>query len=183
MSFFSCEFYKSYFYLIIYWLLDILNSLEKEYFEKKNRDNEYKYVCNNNSNDNINSNNSNYISCQKEINLLYLIFLTLTDLLFGFLVAYTKIKIYYSNENSKAAKKNAKKINNKYELIYNDPSRTKNKNILILLISMLDFIARSCNFLYSLLISQEPDQKIVIWLIAFDIFSRIFFAYFIYCIF
>ena len=154
---------------IIYWVSDILNSLEREYIENRKKNN---YVCNNDSNYNINSNNS----CQKEINLYYLIYLTFVDLLFGFLFAYTKIRIYCSKENKK---KNVKKINNKYKLIYNDPSQTKNKNILIILISILDFIARSSDFFYYLLIYKETGQKQFNFLFAFDIFSRIFFSHFI----
>ena len=184
MSFFSCDFYKSYLYLIIYWIFDILNTIEKDQFEnnnKNNENNEYNYTCKyENYNNNISSNNTNYVPCGKEINLLYIIFLILTDLLFGFLVAYTKIRMYYINENEKASKKEVKKINNKYELIYNDPSQTKNKNILIILISILDFISRSAEFFYFLLIYQErPEQTQIQWLVAFDIFSRIIFSHFI----
>ena len=39
MSFIHFEFFKSYYYFIIYWALDLSNSMEKEYFESSYNNN------------------------------------------------------------------------------------------------------------------------------------------------
>ncbi len=87
MSLCSCNFYKTYYYFIIFWVLDLINTIQKDFYLNINKEN-----------------NSSYI---KENNLLFLIFLislNLGDLLSVFLVIYTKIKMKYINNNNQKKK-------------------------------------------------------------------------------
>ena len=153
MSFVHCEFYTGYYYFIVYWAFDFINLIGKEYFESI-----YNYDIKNNTNktnNTISSNNNDneYVNNRVEFDLLNLLFLIIPDLSFGFLVAYTNIKMYCIKENKEENPKDIPK--NNYKLIYNDPSKVKNKYILILLISILDFIGRSGELFFFLLIVQE----------------------------
>ena len=179
MSFVHCEFYKGYYYFIVYWAFDFINLIGKEYFESI-----YNYNINNNNtnktNNTISSNNndSEYVNNGVEFDLLNLLFLIIPDLSFGFLVAYTNIKMNCIKENKEENPKDIPK--NNYKLIYNDPSKVKNKYILILLISILDFIGRSGELFFFLLIVQERLKIFKLcWLVSIDIFSRIIFCRFI----
>ena len=97
-------------------------------------------------------------------------------MLFGFLVAYTNIRMYYLKEKKEEVSKNDRK----YDLIYNDPSKVKNKYIFILLISILDFLGRSCELCFFICIALDRLKKLeTCWLISIDIFSRILFCHFI----
>ena len=61
-----------------------------------------------------------------------------------------------------------------YELIYNKVYVKNNKFIYLFLISLLEFVARSTDLLYLLIIGKIPIRiGQVNWLISIDIFSRI----------
>ena len=142
---FICQlrFYKTYYYFILFWVFELVNEIEKEIFDNnlKNvtdiRDNSNSTMRNNTTNINIfaNKNENNYPDNSKEITYLYLFVLNLGDLLSGFLIIYTKIKMNF-------IKKHKEKINNhgNIELIYTDLSKKRNKYILILLINMFYFV-------------------------------------------
>ena len=151
MGFISFTFTKAYFYFIIYWTLDFLNSIEIKFFVKYTQYNgEY----------------------QKEFILLYLICVNIGELLSGILVIITKIKMNYLGE-----KEIKRPSRNSHLLIYNDLSLKKNKRILIFLMSLFDFLGRGADFLYLLffdVLNLQPSH--ISWLISVDILSRIFFC-------
>ena len=165
---FSC--YKSYIYLLVFWILDISTVVVRDlYLEKEISD-----IENNKGTEFI------YISC-----------LSLADLFAGFLVFHTYRKMKSINKSEKDKEKEQKKekliTNNKrkkdkrkkitYELIYNDYSIKRYKYIYLFFISLLEFIARSTDLLYLLILKNElirPGE--INWLISIDIFSRIIFS-------
>ena len=66
------------------------------------------------------------------------------------------------------------------ELIYNQPSYTKNSLVLIITISLLDFVARSMELFFFLIVCTErAEEKNIRWLITMEILPRIVFCYFI----
>ena len=153
MKLISFVFYKSYYYFLVCWALDFVVSLIKYFFENK-------------------SNESSFL---KENEYIYLITMNIADLLAGFLVLYTKINTKSEKENKEIIKKS------RYELIYNDLSIKKNKFLYIFIISLLDLIGRSVNFLYFLIMGiKDSNEKLqttkTIWLISIDIISRIIFS-------
>ena len=151
------SFYKTYYYFIFVWILDLLNSLGKSYFDIKYYD---------------------IIYMNTIIELIYLICLNIGDLLAGFLVLYTyKSSQPEKEKNILAIRRNR---SSHIELIYNDFSIKKNKYYLILLISTLEFIGRSTDFLYYFILGYEKirDGEIT-WLISVDILSRIIFSHFL----
>lgn len=160
MGFISFSFYKTYYCFIFVWIFEIAAALLKGYFELKYTEQIYFFTI---------------------IELFYLICLNIGDLLAGFLVLYTHI-------NSKSEKKEEELVvqkrtrSSKYSiiLIYNDLSIKKNKYYFILLISILEFAARSTDFFYYLILATERirDGEIT-WLISIDILSRFFFSKFI----
>ena len=151
MGFISFTFKKAYLYFIIYWILDFLNSLEISFFVKYTQYNgEY----------------------QKEFILLYLICLNIGEMLSGILVLITKIKMNYLDQ--KEIPKTSKKS---LQLIYNDLSLKKNKYILIIFMSIFDFLGRSIDFHYLLFFETlDLEPRHISWLISVDILSRIFFC-------
>lgn len=156
MGFFSVSFYRSYYYFIIVWILDISNSLIKGTFESMYSEKKHMNII---------------------IELIYLLCLTIGDLLAGFLVLYT----YKNSQSEKQIDYDQLKRNSSHiEFIYNDLSIKKNKNYLILLISILEFIGRSTDFFYYFILGHERirDGEIT-WLISLDILSRIVFSHFI----
>ena len=172
MSLFSCKFYKAYFYFIIYWVLDLLNNLGWENFIFKYNYTYYK--------DNFSDykDNKYYFPFAVETELLNLVNLILADLSFGFLVAYTYIRMKHlrkhKNENNLKTNKNI------LELIYNKPSNPKNTLTLIIIISLLDFVARIIELFFFLTICQEKaEEKQIRWLITIEILPRIIFSYII----
>lgn len=171
MGFFTISCFKSYFYLLIYWLLDLSITIVRDlYLDEEISDIEY-----------VKGTEFIYISC-----------LTLADLFAGFLVCYTIGKIKKMKKesekkesNEKNKKKNLindrKKSENKktlsLELIYNDQSIRKYKFNYLILISILEFIARSTDLLYLLIIKKmtiRPGE--INWLISVDTFARILFS-------
>ena len=175
MSLFSCEFYKDYFYFIIYWALDILNNMEWGNFINKHN---YDYY-NTNFNDNRN-NIKYYFPFAVETELLNLVNLILADLSFGFLVAYTYIRMNCRRNLKNEIQDKNKTSKNTIELIYNKPSKNKNALFLIIFISLLDFVARTIELFFFLFIcSEKAEEKQIRWLITFEILPRIIFCYFI----
>ena len=151
MKFTSCIFYKSYLYFIFAWILDLFNSFE--YYCFKDTINDYeKYII--------------------EVRLIYLLCLSLAELSAGFLVIITKIKMNYLKKVE--IRKNSKK---EIKLIYNDLSIKKNKYTFIILVSILDFIAR-CNSIIMFLLFDPSnlEDRHIKWIISIDISSRILFS-------
>ena len=153
MGFISFTFNKAYFYFIIYWILNVINSIEVSFFEKYSQySDEY----------------------QKEFNLLYLVCVNLGEMLSGILVLITKIKMNYLKR---------KEVQNSIErfskIAYKDLSlkNSKNKYLLLILMSIFDFLGRGIDFLYLLIfdiINLKPRH--ISWLISVDILSRIYFS-------
>ena len=175
MSFISCAFFKGYYYFISYWIIDFLDMIEKDYFESH-------YTYDNSVSNNNNTNNSNsegdYIKNGREIDILYIGLLSIADMLAGFLVAYTFIRMNCFKKRQEESSKATTKSN--YELIYNDPSLVKNRYSLILLISVLDILAKSHELLYFLFFNlYRIDLLKTFWVVSIDILSRILFSYFI----
>ena len=167
---FSC--YKSYYYLLIFWVLDISVTVIRDIFLNQEIS-DIEYI--------------------KGAELIYISCLTVADLLSGFLVLYTERKTKKEEnekekEKSSSAKdtikslikdKNKKKKPKKiaYDLIYNDKSIIKYKFSYLFLISLLEFIARSTDLLYLLILKKmtiRPGE--INWLISVDTFARIFFS-------
>ena len=177
MGFFSSVFFKGYYYFILYWILDLINSIERDIFEEDNSTpykETYYNNTNNSNNSNISTNNDNN-PYTKEISLLYVAILIIGDLSAGILVIITKVRM-----NPLKEKKKLPKSKNNYELIYTDLSKKKNKHLYILLISVLDFLGRCSEFFFFLFISSEKlDVLQTAWLISIDVFSRAIFCYYI----
>ena len=155
MGVFSFSFYKTYYYFIFAWILDILLFLDKSYFDSKY----------------LNSNSMRTI-----IELFNLICLNIGDLLAGFFVLYT-----YKSSQSEKDKSSERSQSNHIELIYNDLSVKENKNFLIFSISVLELIARSADFFYFLFLGSDKirDGEIT-WLVSIDILSRIVFSHYLF---
>ena len=175
MSTISCAFFKGYYYFISYWIIDFLNLIEKDYFESH-------YTYDNSLSYNNNTNNTNtegdYINNGREIDVLYIGLFSIGDMLAGFLVAYTFIRMNCLKKREEESSKEITKPN--YELIYNDPSLVKNKYPLILLISVLDILGRAYELLYFLFFNlYRIDLLKTFWVVSIDILSRILFSYFI----
>ena len=159
MSLFSFSCFKSYYYFIIFWLLDLSITIIRDlYLEQEIKSEEY----------------------MKGTEFIYISCLNLDDLLAGFLVLYTFIKMRKIKdentliEKNRESKRSKKKEKISYELIYNKISVKNNKFIYLLLISLLEFVARSTDLLYLLIIGKIPIRiGQVNWLISIDIFSRI----------
>ena len=158
MSLFSFSCFKSYYYFIIFWLLDLSITIIRDlYLEQEIKSEEY----------------------MKGTEFIYISCLNLDDLLAGFLVLYTLIKVRRIKPDNtlieiiKDSDKNMKKALS-YELLNNKISSKNNKFIFLFLISLFEFMARSTYFLYLLIIGKIPIRiGQVIWLISIDIFSRI----------
>ena len=65
------------------------------------------------------------------------------------------------------------------ELIYNQPSYTKNSLVLIITISLLDFVARSMELFFFLIVCTErAEEKNIRWLITMEILPRIIYLFY-----
>ena len=156
MGFFSVSFYRTYYYFVWVWIIDLINALMKGAFDLKYYEKGHINVI---------------------IELGYLICLNMADLFAGFFVLYT----YKTSKSEKSKSEGDLNRNKSYiELIYNDLSIKENKYYLILFISILEFIARSTDFFYLLILGYDKirDGEIT-WLISLDILSRILFSHFI----
>ena len=181
MRIISCVFFKGYYYFILYWVLDIFYSIERDFFEEENNS-QYNGTDSNTTNNSSYNNDSNNVSINspysREISLLYIQILIIGDFFAGFLVLITKVRMNYLKKNKKNNKPPKPKKN--YELIYTDLSEKSNKYILILLISVLDFLGRTSELLYFIFVSTEKlDLMQTSWLIFIDIISRAIFCYLI----
>ena len=156
MGLLSVSFYKSYYYFIWVWIADLLSAVMKGVFELKYYEKGHINVI---------------------IELGYLFCLNIADHLAGFLVLYT----YKTSQSEKTRSEEDLNRNKSHiELIYNDLSIKKNKYYLILLTSIFEFVARSTDFFYLLILGYDKirDGEIT-WLISLDILSRFFFSHFI----
>ena len=152
MELISFKCFKSYYYFLVYWTLDLICSLINTFLQEK----VYRNIKNNkNLNDYLN-----------------LLTLNISDLLAGILVLITNYRM-----KSEKEKKKVKYNNEKYELIYNDLSKKENKGILIFLMSLIDLLGRSTTLIYHIIYpnGQIIDQSKLAWLISIDIIFRIFF--------
>ena len=162
MTFISCIFHKGYYYFISYWLIELIRSIAGLTLNKKKHD--------------FLDNSTDYFAFEEE--LLKLILLNISDLLAGFLVLYTKIimKPLKKKEKTKIEKK---LTNLESSLIYNKLSHSNNNNhevLLILLISILDFIARSVYFFSTLPKIKRLKLRQVDWMLSIDIIARTLFS-------
>ena len=163
MAFITICYFKAYYYLITFWILDLSISIVKDIYLLEEIDD---------------------LEHLKGIEFVYIACLNISDLLAGFLVLYTKIRSKTKRqaieeekkkENEKENQSNKKKIS--YELIYNDTSMRNYKYGYIFLVSLLEFIARSTNLLFILILNAGPIRPgQVNWLISLDIMGRIFFS-------
>ena len=158
MALISCNLYKGYFFIIVYWFAEMMRAIFRIIFIKriKNREifrKQEKYIVEN--------------------ELVNLISLNLADLLAGILVLITKIRMRSFNYNKKS--KSIIKINKiNPSLIYNELSKIKHKIYLIILISILDYLARSLKFLATLTNKPRLKTRQTDWMLSFDIITRIF---------
>ena len=166
MALISCEFYKGYYYFIIYWVSEIIRPLIGSLLNEPN-------ISNNKDKD---KNEELIYNIEEE--LLKLIKLNIADLLTGFLVLYTRNSMKSLNK-----KKNIKKINIKNKkknlessLIYNERIKIKHKYYLIAFTSLLDFIASSVYFFSALTKKPKPKISQTDWLLSIDIIARIIFC-------
>ena len=140
------DFYKEYFLFIVIWFMDILNLVFTPNDPPK-RALEYMLV--------------NFIC------------LNIGELLSGFLVLYTKLKMDFFKKKEIKPKNSKKDL----KLIYNDLSLKNNVVILIFLVSILDFVGRNyiCFFiLFYHGLGLQP--RYIKWLISADILARILFS-------
>ena len=163
MSLIEFRINKGYLYFLFYWLIDLIDSLEKYIFEYKDKKPEKEKYA-------------------KELSILNLFSQNLSDLLSGFLVLYTYRKISTKENEEKKEKKEKKEKNlvlnmNAYELIYNDLSIKRNKHKLIFLISILHFIVHlsSLLFLFLKFGKKQPNRHDMDWLITIEILMSILF--------
>ena len=159
MKWISFVFYKSYYFFLIFWLIDLITSIGRYFLI-----------------------NFDLINVKKkfiqEDEYIYLISMTLADLMAGLLVLITKRQTKTENEEKINKKEKKLKRAKELELIYNDLSAKENKFFFILIISILDLIGRSANFLYALLFPslEKLDSPETAWIISIDIISRIIFS-------
>ena len=114
MSLISFEFQKPYFYFLLVWILNAVNAFLSD----------LRFI--------------KYQTCFMTLNLIYMNF---GELMSGFLVLYTKLKMNHLQKKETITTNRNKAI--EPELIYNDLSLKKNIKILIFLVSLLDCIGRS----------------------------------------
>ena len=153
MGLFSCLFFKSYLYFLIFWILDFLELLESTLFnsDKKNQ------------------------KAQLETLLLNFIYIYLGELLSGFLVLYTKLRMNFLKRNEPIQTGKIEII-----LIYNDLSLKNNITLLIFLVSIFDFLGRNYIIFYFLFFGRLTlQQHHIMWVISIDILARIFFCHII----
>ena len=158
MGLFSFVFYKEYYYFLIYWCIDLLSLIPSFIFQISNSEME-----------------KGNISLVK-YDYFQMLNLNIADLLSGFLVLITCCRMKSEKEIMNEKNKNRNSIMNIY-LIYNNFAEKKNKYILILILSILELLARSSNLLFNLfyedVILKNYDLEWLFWL---DIISRIIFS-------
>ena len=161
MSLLSCIFYKGYYFFLAYWFIELSRIICKILLDESD------------------NSKSNDFSIGEEF--FNLIFLNISDLLTGFLVLYTKIKMKpFKKKKIKKECKNSKNIES--ILIYNDFSYSHNykykyKYVLIILICFIDFVAKSDNFFSALAKIEILQPRQIDWLLSIDIIVRHIFSY------
>ena len=161
MSIISFTWDQNYFYMLVYYFLEIGEALIDNFLIKigHEKDVETKEGMN--------------------LNFIKVILLIFADLLLIPFVIYTKCSI----KKSRVKRNNSK---NEIELIYNNPISIKRKKIIkyTILISILDLLSRSVYFLFFFIIKIKGDEKIydlpkrynMDYILALDIFFRFFFS-------
>ena len=135
MSLLSCVCYKSYFFILIYWIIEIsvslIKNIKEDSFKLKNIDYENQFID--------------------------IISLNIADLLAGFLVLYSYCQFKNKTEN--------KIRQSKFPLIYNNPLNKNKKKIfyLLILVCFLDLYSRSVYFIHSI-ISKKKGLKDIKWI-------------------
>ena len=170
MAFISFTFLKSYFYFLVFWILDLVITLIRDIYLFDEIEDPEPHP---EKNENLKGSEFVYVSC-----------LTLADLLAGFLVMRTnrKMKSINNQERQQKIKEEKEKEKSKsgltQELIYNDLSIRNHKYSYLILISIIEFIARCTDLFYMLFIINGKPIRIgeVNWLISIDTFARIFFS-------
>ena len=153
MSLLSYKCFNSYYYFLLYWIIDLISSL-MDYFLENHVYEEKEW---------------------KEIDYIDLIFMNISDLSAGILVLITNCRMKSEKEDEKKVEK-LKTSNNNYQLIYTDLSIKRYKFRLTFLMSLIELTGRSSNFIYHLIFpNSEILNHKIIWLISVDILSRIFF--------
>ena len=154
MSLISFTWYNSYYYFLVYWIFEFCITLTKGRLFS----------------------NIIYIDNQMntETEIVDIVCLIISDLFAGFLVLYTKF-IFRKKEIKR--KKSEKEI----ELIYNNPKYIKYPYYLMIIISILDLLARSVYFLFDLFFPSEFNlgKYETNYVIGFDIIFRFLFCRFI----
>ena len=148
MACISFVFYNTYYYFLVYWILDLICTIIKNFFDENTT--------------------SEYYATHEYSNLISL---NIADLLAGFSVLFTEIQMKTKK------KKEIRKSKNTQELIYNDYSIQRNKFVYIFIISIFNFMACSIDFLYYLNYtkSQTKSEQFE-WFGSTDIITRIIFS-------
>ena len=178
---------KSYYYLVIFWVLDLIIVIVKDLYL-------FEEIANH--------------EFLQGIEFIYIGCLNIADLFAGFLVLHThckmrtkKVKINKMEDGKKEKKEKKEERTNKktnkkrkeanyqkdktiqkpYELIYNENSIRNHQFIYLFLISLIEFIARSSDLLFLLILKDKmpirPGE--INWLISVDTFARIIFSHLI----
>ena len=148
MSLISFEFQKPYFYFLIVWILNAVNSFFSD----------LRFI--------------KYQICFMTLNLLYM---NIGEILSGFLVLYTKLKMRHLQKKETITTNRNKTI--EPELIYNDLSLKKNIKLLIFVVSILDCLGRSYMIIFLFIFDKSILEKHHIkWIISVDLLARIFFC-------
>ena len=149
MSLLSCVCYKSYFFILIYWIIEIsvslIKNIKEDSFELKNIDYENQFID--------------------------IISLNIADLLAGFLVLYSYCQFKNKTEN--------KIRQSKFPLIYNNPLNKNKKKIfyLLILVCFLDLYSRSVYFIHSIISKKKGFKRYQMdWLVGLDIIIRYIFS-------
>ena len=147
MSLLSCVCFKSYFFILIYWIIEIsvslIKNIKEDSFQLKNIDYENQFID--------------------------IISLNIADLLAGFLVLYS-----YCQFKNKTKNKN-KILQSKFPLIYNSPLNKNKKKIFyfLILICFLDLYSRSVYFIHSIISKEKGFKRFQMdWLVGLDIIIR-----------
>ena len=157
MKLLSCVFYKGYYFFLAYWFNEIIKSICK--------------VCLDKPEVSDNSNSDEKFVLEEE--LLRLILLNISDLLSGFLVLYTNIKMKpLIKKKEKKDNKSIKSVDS--SLIYNElyGDNHKYKFLLIVLISCIDFIFKSIDFLSAIPKIKRLKPRQTDWMLFIDIIVR-----------
>ena len=155
MSFFSFYFNRNLFNVLVYWSVEIILTITMEYLPD----------CYKVSND------------LKDNEFMFIIFPSISKSLSGFLIIYI-FCVFHNNSKYKSQKKR--------QLIYSNPisvKKDKSYFLKLFLIISLEILARSSNFIYSLItstnqedISKESTKEVFIFM---DILTRYIFSIFI----